>query len=99
MTVVLGETARDLGDVQVRVRIERYWFRCEVCGAEWIRDYKVRDYQGASGQRWVVHCRDGSPVPAPHFGDRCPRCSRVSVAADADVEASSMSVRPRTATG
>lgn len=97
--VVLSETARDLGNIYVRVRRERYGFGCEVCGAEWLRDYEVRDYLGSAGQRWLVHCRDGAPVPAPHFGDRCPRCGQVSVTADPDADGSSMFARPRTATG
>ena len=76
------ETAVERDDVLIRVREEQWPFLCESCGARWIARYEIRDYVGPSGEEWVVHCRNGDVVPAPHFGDRCPRCGRISVTFD-----------------
>lgn len=87
----------DLGNgldrVRVRVCAEQHAFRCGECGRRWISTYHVRDYVGPTGARWVVHCRDGEPVPAPHFGDICPECGRVSVTFDAKPEGPSTEPR------
>jgi hypothetical protein len=75
-----GSDPRD--DVIVRVRNEHWPFRCDSCGSRWTAHYEVRDYVGPSGEELVVHCRHGDVVPAPHFGDRCPSCGRISVTID-----------------
>jgi predicted RNA-binding Zn-ribbon protein involved in translation (DUF1610 family) len=73
-----ADPARNEG-VVVRIRRKRRAFRCERCGEAWLAVYEVREYVGPSDVRWIVHCRDGRPVPAPYFGDRCPRCGSVAV--------------------
>jgi predicted RNA-binding Zn-ribbon protein involved in translation (DUF1610 family) len=78
--------------VRMRVRLKRRAFRCRACGSEWVATYEVRDYLGPTGTRWIVHCRDGIPVPAPMFGDRCPTCGRVSIMFDIEAPASPASV-------
>jgi hypothetical protein len=70
--------------VRIRVRQERRGFRCGTCGSRWVATYEVRDYLGPTGERWIVHCRDGGPVPAPMFGDRCTTCGRMAVTFDID---------------
>jgi hypothetical protein len=82
MTAGAEEIRSNLDHVQVRVRRERHQFRCCECGSRWAARYEIRDYLGPSGDRWVVHCRDGQPVPGPHFGDPCPTCGRMSVTLD-----------------
>ncbi|MGE5227782.1 MAG: hypothetical protein ACM3OO_12985 [Planctomycetaceae bacterium] len=66
------------GGVRVRTRTVHERFLCPRCGTEWVATYEIRDYQGSSGARWVVHCRDGRPVRGPHLGARCPACGQVS---------------------
>lgn len=83
--------------VRVRVRTEQHEFRCECCDSRF-SIYQIRDYLGSTGARWVVHCRDGEPVPAPHFGLVCPRCGRVSVTFDDDLESRATEPRLHTAT-
>jgi hypothetical protein len=82
MTARAEEIRSDIDHVRVRVRRERHAFRCLECESRWAARYEIRDYLGPSGDRWVVHCRDGQPVPAPNFGDPCPTCGRVSVTTD-----------------
>ena len=70
--------------VRIQVRQKARAFHCAICGSRWVATYEVRDYLGPSGERWIVHCRDGAPVRAPMFGDRCPTCGQVNVTFDID---------------
>jgi predicted RNA-binding Zn-ribbon protein involved in translation (DUF1610 family) len=72
--------------VRIHVREKHRAFHCDVCGSRWIAAYEVREYVGPVGEHWIVHCRDGSPVPAPMFGDRCPTCGHISVTSRIDEE-------------
>jgi hypothetical protein len=87
-----------IADVRVRVRTLEEPFRCHACGNEWTATYEIRDYTGPLGERWVVDCRDGVPVPPPQFGDRCPRCQRVSTDVHERADHRSSGPRSRTAT-
>lgn len=90
----------DLPDrVRVRVSTEQHPFRCEDCDSRWISTYDIREYVGPTGARWVVHCRAGEPVPAPHFGDVCPGCGRVSVTFDDELGGPATEPRLDIATG
>jgi predicted RNA-binding Zn-ribbon protein involved in translation (DUF1610 family) len=77
-----SRSERDL--VHLQVRQKRRAFRCANCGSHRLATYEVRHYVGPRGERWIVRWRDGAPVPAPMFGDRCPTCGRISVTFDAD---------------
>lgn len=99
MTIRASDLAYGLDRIHIRIRKERYAFRCGDCGHRWIATYEIRDYFGPTGKRWVVHCRDGEPIPAAHFGDHCPGCGRVSVTFDAGYGHPSTGHRLQTATG
>jgi predicted RNA-binding Zn-ribbon protein involved in translation (DUF1610 family) len=100
MTARTNHPRSELDCIHTRVRTERHTFRCADCGTRWTADFEIRDYVGPTGKRWVVHCRDGDPVPAPHFGAACPNCGLVSVTFVAD-GSQGLSTRParRTTTG
>lgn len=85
MTIEATDLGRSFDEVRISVRAERHPFVCDDCLCTWQVRYEVRDYLAPSGARWVVHCRDGQPVPAPSFGARCPRCGHVSVKRADDV--------------
>lgn len=84
MTIEGTDLGCSVDEVPITVRAERHPFVCDNCGSRWELSYEVRDYLAPSGARWVVHCRDGQPIPAPPFGAPCPRCGHVSVKRDYD---------------
>jgi len=58
---------------------EPFTFHCDRCDHMWSVLYEVHRYTGIAGQEWLVYCRDGRPVRAPHLGSRCFACGGLRV--------------------